>query len=312
MNHEENWKGHLAALVTILIWGTTFISTKVLLQNLWPIEILFLRFMIGFIVLFLLDPRPINSHSFRKQATFAAAGLCGVTLYYLLENIALTYTTASNVGVIISVAPFFTAWMAQVFNQQKAAMSRYFILGFILALVGIGMINWGGSQLKLNPVGDLLALGAAIVWAVYSNLSKKVNEMGYSTIQSTRRAFGYGLIFMLPALKGMGFRFRWAQWIQPTVGLNLLFLGLGASALCFVTWNKAVAKLGAVKTSIYIYLVPIITIMTSTLILKETITSCLVIGTVLTLMGLLISNRNEKVLKRIKKEKISVKRSLFQ
>lgn len=98
--------GHLAALVTILIWGTTFISTKVLLQDFQPIEILFFRFVLGLIALFLVYPHPLKGTSLRQELTFAAAGLSGVCLYYLLENIALTYTMASNVGVIISVAPF--------------------------------------------------------------------------------------------------------------------------------------------------------------------------------------------------------------
>ena len=88
--------GHLSALITILIWGTTFISTKVLLQDFQPIEILFFRFVLGLIALFLVHPHPLKGTSLRQELTFAAAGLSGVCLYYLLENIALTYTMASN------------------------------------------------------------------------------------------------------------------------------------------------------------------------------------------------------------------------
>ena len=99
--------GHLAALVTILIWGTTFISTKVLLVDFEPIEILFFRFIMGFLALLIVYPRRMKKTTKRQEAVFAAAGLCGICLYYLLENIALTYTMASNVGVIISIAPFF-------------------------------------------------------------------------------------------------------------------------------------------------------------------------------------------------------------
>lgn len=107
----ENKKtvGHLAALLTILIWGTTFISTKVLLTDFQPVEILFFRFVMGFLALLIVYPRRMKGTTVKQEFTFAAAGLCGICLYYLLENIALTYTLASNVGVIISVAPFFTA-----------------------------------------------------------------------------------------------------------------------------------------------------------------------------------------------------------
>lgn len=98
--------GHLAALITILIWGTTFISTKVLLVDFEPIEILFFRFILGFLALLIVYPHRMKGTIKQQEAVFAAAGLCGVCLYYLLENIALTYTMASNVGVIISIAPF--------------------------------------------------------------------------------------------------------------------------------------------------------------------------------------------------------------
>ena len=105
--------GHLAALLTIFIWGTTFISTKVLLRDFQPVEILFFRFVIGLAALAAACPRRIKGTTLRQELAFASAGLSGVCLYYLLENIALTYTMASNVGVIISVAPFFTGILSQ-------------------------------------------------------------------------------------------------------------------------------------------------------------------------------------------------------
>ena len=112
--------GHLSALITILIWGTTFISTKVLLSDFQPVEILFFRFIIGLLALFLIYPRRLQGTTLRQEFTFATAGLCGICLYYLLENIALTYTMASNVGVIISVAPFFTAILSHLFLNLHA------------------------------------------------------------------------------------------------------------------------------------------------------------------------------------------------
>lgn len=120
----ENKKtfGHLAALLTIVIWGTTFISTKILLVDFKPVEILFFRFVMGFMILLAISPKWLKTKSRKEEGTFVLAGLCGICLYYLLENIALTYTLASNVGVIISVAPFFTAIAAHLFIQ-------YFVFG---------------------------------------------------------------------------------------------------------------------------------------------------------------------------------------
>ena len=105
--------GDCAALLTIFIWGTTFISTKVLLRDFQPVEILFFRFVIGLAALAAACPRRMKGTTLRQELAFASAGLSGVCLYYLLENIALVYTQASNVGVIISAATFFTAIAAR-------------------------------------------------------------------------------------------------------------------------------------------------------------------------------------------------------
>ena len=275
---NKDFSGHLAALLTIFIWGTTFISTKILLTDFKPIEILFFRFLIGLFILILIYPKRLRKTTKKQELTFALTGLCGVTLYYLLENIALTYSMASNIGVIISIAPFFTAILSH-FILKEETLNQNFIIGFMAAMVGIMLISFNGSSnFKLNPLGDILALLAALVWAVYSILTKRISDYGYSTIQVTRRTFMYGVTFMFLTLIPLGFK---------------LDLGLGASALCFVTWNMAVKILGAVKTSIYIYIVPVVTVVTSIIVLHEQITLMAFIGTVLTLIGLFLSQKRE-------------------
>ena len=281
--------GHLSALLTILIWGTTFISTKVLLVDFQPVEILFFRFVMGLLALLVVYPHRMKGTTKKQELTFIVAGLCGVCLYYLLENIALTYTMASNVGVIISVAPFFTAILSHLFLKQDEKLRANFFIGFVVAMAGIALISFNGSTLQLNPVGDLLALLAAFLWACYSILTRKISSFGYNTILTTRRVFFYGILFMIPALFLFDFRLDLSRFANMTYLLNILFLGLGASALCFVTWNFAVKLLGAVKTSIYIYLVPVITVAASVLILHEPFTWMTGMGTVLTLAGLLLS-----------------------
>lgn len=283
--------GHIAALITIVIWGTTFISTKILLVDFQPVEILFIRFIMGFLALFLVCPRRLRGTNLKQEFTLAGAGLCGICLYYLLENIALTYTLAQNVGVIISVAPFFTAILSRVFIRHEEKLRVNFFIGFVVAMAGICLISFNGAEMALNPIGDLLAVLAAFVWAVYSILTKKIAEFGYSTILTTRRIFFYGLLFMLPTLFFFDFRFVPERFSHPVYLMNMIYLGLGASALCFVTWNFAVKMLGAVKTSVYIYMVPVITVITSALILGERITWLSGGGTLLTLAGLLISEK---------------------
>jgi drug/metabolite transporter (DMT)-like permease len=293
MEHK-NTTGHLAALLTIIIWGTTFISTKILLVDFQPVEILFFRFVLGLLALLLVYPHRLKGTTARQEATFAAAGLCGICLYYLLENIALTYTQASNVGVIISVAPFFTAILTHLIEKGREKLRVNFFLGFVVAMVGIFLVSFNGTKLELNPTGDLLVLLAAFVWACYSVLTRKISGFGYPTILTTRRVFYYGILFMLPALFLFDFHLELGRFASPVYLFNIIYLGLGASALCFVTWNFAVKVLGAVKTSIYIYMVPVITVVTSSLILHEKITILSGVGTILTLAGLFLSERKEE------------------
>lgn len=298
---NKDYIGHGAALLTILIWGTTFISTKMLLVEFKPIEILVFRFVMGFLALWIICPKRLKTNGWKQEAVFAAAGLSGICLYYLLENIALTYTLASNVGVIISVAPFFTAILAHIFIGSEEKFRVNFFAGFIIAMAGIVMISLNGAKLQLNPMGDFLAILAAIVWAVYSILSKKISGFGYPVVLTTRRTFFYGILFMIPAAWIFDLRLDVTGFADPKNLLNILYLGLGASALCFVTWNFAVKKLGAVKTSIYIYMVPVITVITSVLILGEQITWMSGLGVIFTMCGLIISEMkmNPKKLKRI-------------
>lgn len=282
-------RGHLAALLTILIWGTTFISTKVLLVDFQPVEILFFRFVLGLLALLIVCPRRMTGTTLRQEIVLGAAGLCGVCLYYLMENIALTYTMASNVGVIISAAPFFTAILSHLLLKKEEKLGAAFFVGFLIAMAGIALISFNGSALQLNPIGDLLALLAAFLWACYSILTRRISGYGYNTILTTRRIFFYGILFMVPVLFLFDFRLELDRFANPVYLWNILFLGLGASALCFVTWNFAVRLLGAVKTSVYIYLVPVITVAASVVILREPFTWMTGAGTVLTLAGLLLS-----------------------
>ena len=192
--------GHAAALLTIF-----FISTKVLLTGLRPVEVLFLRFALGFAALCLLYPRRLRLAGRRQELWFAAAGLCGVTLYFLLENIALTCTLASNVGVLVSVSPMLTALLSH-FLLRRERLRPLFFAGLAVALAGVAMVSYNGAAvLELNPRGDLLALLAAAAWSAYSLLTRRLSAFGYPVVQTTRRTFAWGLLF-LPVLPVLGFR----------------------------------------------------------------------------------------------------------
>lgn len=140
--------GHLAVLLTILIWGMTYIATKVLLTDFSPAEVLFLRFIIAYLALAIAAPRPLKTAGWRQELLFAAGGLSGVTLYFLLQNLAIDHTSASNAGVIISTAPFFTALAGRFIFRSEERMSGAAIIGVALAMTGLILSEWQGGGRK--------------------------------------------------------------------------------------------------------------------------------------------------------------------
>lgn len=280
--------GHLMALLTVLVWGVTFISTKLLLVSMDPVEILFLRFLIAYLTLWIIHPRFYRVEILKEEILFLILGLSGVTLYFLGENIALKYSLASNVGLLVSAAPILTAILAHLFTTDEK-FSKNLLLGFIVAFIGIFLVIFNGSFiLKLNPLGDFLALSSALMWAVYSIFIKRLGTK-YNYIFITRKIFFYGLLTMIPALLIFkpALNVKWV-FVPHLIG-NLLFLSLFASSLCYVLWNKAVGIIGAVKASNYIYLIPLITIITSFIVLKERITAIALLGSLFIVAGVYIS-----------------------
>lgn len=287
----KKWTGHLLTSFSITVWAVTFISTKVLLDSFSTVEIIFCRFIIAIAVLFLIKPRLLRFTNLKHELYFAVAGITGVSLYFVFETLALTYTQASNVSIIVSMAPVFTVFFAWIADRNEKPSVPFFI-GFIISITGIVLISINGLQsLQLNPRGDLLALLCAAVWGVYSVVVQRINRFGYDLIQTTRRIFIYGLIFLLPVFFFMDFSIDLSLVADPVNLMNLLFLGVIASGLCFLSWNKSVEILGPVKTSVYIYLQPLLTIVFSILILDEKFTVVSVVGSLLITAGLIISQR---------------------
>ena len=178
-------RGHLLALFTIMVWGTTFLSTSVLLRDFTPLEILIIRMALGIAALTVARPRRLRLKSRRHEWLFAGAGLTGVSMYFLLENYALTFTYSANCSVIISTAPFFVAIAVRLF-LGGAPMGRSFYVGFAVAIAGIALLSFSGQALNLNPLGDLLCLLAAMCWGAYSVFLKRLKPT--ATTRSWSRA----------------------------------------------------------------------------------------------------------------------------
>ena len=282
---------HLLAILTIAIWGVTFVNTKVLLMHgLQPMEIFLLRFIVAYLCIWLISPKKILSQSWGDEVLFFILGLVGGTIYFVAENTALGHTYVNNVAFIVCTAPLITMLLAILFVKSVRA-SASLIVGSVVALVGVGIVVYNGHfVLKLNPIGDILALTAAFSWAIYSLVIKKVSAR-YSAVFITRKVFFYGIITVLPLFLLEPWHFPMKNLLQPTVWCNLLFLSVVASFLCFLWWSVAVKKIGAMATSNYVYLNPITTIMASALFLQEPMTLMAYMGSALILLGVFIANR---------------------
>lgn len=293
MKSDKARLGHIFGLFTATVWGITFTSSKILLRTFSSTELLFYRFLTAFIALLIFYPKIFKWQGWKKERHFMLAGLTGVTLYQYTENAALKHTYASNASLIIAVAPMITALLVWAFSKGKEKLNRFFVLGFLVSITGIGLISFNGSKLQLSPVGDLMALLCALIWGFYSVNGNTIASFGLNVLQTTRRAFLYGIIFLIPLMIQDHFTFGPERFLNPVNLLNMLFLGVVASGVCFVTWNYAIAVLGSVKTTVYVYFSPVVTVIVSALVLKEKVTPLSVLGTVLILTGLALSNRKK-------------------
>lgn len=280
------YKYHAAALFTVAVWGATFVSTKVLIaHSLTPAEIFLLRFALAYVCIWPLSKGRLRAYGWRDEALLAAAGVTGGSLYFLTENMALEYAPASNVSLIVCTAPVWTALLLSLAYRGER-MTRRQIGGSALAFAGMVLVVLNGRfVLHLSPKGDLLALSAALLWMVYSLAVKRIGGR-YPAVFITRKVFFYGLLTILPVFAFQPFSVGAEVLARPAVWGNLLFLGVVASMLCYILWNAAMHRIGAVRTTNYIYFNPLVTIVTAALCIGERITAAALAGAALILCGM--------------------------
>ena len=288
---------HIVAFVTVAIWGSTFVFTKLLLLNgLSPAQIFTFRFIIAYVLLLgysLVRRRKVHqwvADSWRDELIMLALGVTGGSVYFLAENEALNYTATTNVSLIVCSCPLLTAVLLSIFyKSERLTVMR--ILGMLMAVCGlIAVVLNGHFMLHLSPVGDALAAIACACWAVYSVLMIPANKH-YKALFITRKVFFYGLLTMIP------YFILHPEWppletlLRPQVVANLLFLGVIASCLCFLVWTWVMDKLGAFIATNYVYVNPVSTIVFASLVLSEQITIFFLLGTALILTGMYLADK---------------------
>lgn len=286
LRNKETWF-HLIAVLTVCIWGSTFIATKTLInQGLTPVEIFTYRFSLAYLCLLAFCHQKLMANTWRDEGLFLLAGLTGGSLYFISENSALEITMASNVSLIVCTTPVLTVLLSSFFFREK--LRKGFIAGSLVALSGVTLVVFNGSVfLKLNPLGDCLTLLAALSWAFYSLILRQMGNK-YSTLFITRKVFFYGLITMILYLPFAPSSFHLERLCYPLVYGNLLFLGIVASMLCYLSWNACVRIIGASRASNYLYINPLVAVWASHLFLSEPITPTALLGAGLIIGGVYI------------------------
>lgn len=281
---------HLITALVVIIWGTTFVSTKVLIQHgLGPIEIMFYRFVLAYFCLLMVSHKRLWADNWKDEFMLMLSGLTGGTFYFIAENTALGITQASNVALLVCTTPIFTALLVHWIFKEP--LRRNMIIGSIIALIGVGLVVFSGSVLlQINPLGDFLSIMAALMWAVYCLILKPLGKK-YPTAFITRKVFLYGVISLLVYFLFDPLQVKTEVLFHPVVTLNLLFLGIVASMLCFIAWNAAVKVLGPSRTANYIYVQPFSTLVLSSIILSEIITLASMIGALCIIGGVYLAEK---------------------
>lgn len=283
---------HFMAILTVTIWGATFVSTKILINNgLSPNEIFFYRFVIAYAGIWIISPRKLMADNWKDELMMACAGLFGGSLYFLTENTALGITQASNVAFLLCGTPILTTVLIKLFFRGEK-IGRMIYIGSLIALAGVALVVFdGATTLQISPLGDLLTLAAALSWGFYNIFIRKL-ESKYDTVFISRKVFFYGLVTIVPTFLYNPPHVQLLFSSGATVWFNLLFLAIMASLVCFVLWNLVLKHIGVVKSSNYLYLNPVITCITSAIVLGEKITPVAVTGALCIMAGVWLASRS--------------------
>lgn len=287
---------HLAAFFVVAVWGSTFVFTKLLLlSGLSSAHIFTLRYILAYVLLLLFSlarkkGQRWQTESWRDELILFGMGVTGGSLYFLAENESMNYTTTTNSSLIVSSTPLLTAALVGLFYRSER-MNRVQTIGSLIAMAGVVVVILNGRfVLHLSPIGDALALTAALCWAFYSLMMIQVNKR-YDELFITRRVFLYGLLTIIPYYMIVPGMPPLDVLARPAILVNLFFLGIVASMLCFLIWAWAIKKIGAVAATNYVYVSPVVSVVFAWLILSESITLFFLTGAALILVGMYLADR---------------------
>ena len=289
MKGKRAFAGHLMALLTVLVWGATYVASDYLLESYSALQILLLRFLLAYLVLWLLKPRLLRITSLKSELGMLALALSGILAYYFLEARAIVYGGPTNTSILVSTVPMWTLLLLCLTTKQTMHLRH--LLGFLVAIAGVVLVVYNGAAITftMNTAALACALGACFCWGIYSLLINGFQKT--DSILLTRRMLFYTLIFMVPLTLFLdGVPSLKPIWNIPGA-LSLVLLGVFGSGVCYVWWKASIDRIGVVVTTNYIYLNPFVTMAVAVLMGWEPLSLLGVVGAVLILTGILISNK---------------------
>ncbi len=293
-------KYYLYLWSTILFWGLSFVATSIIIETLPPIFTAMIRFFIAWICLLILTKghKPYGGLKDR-----ILCGLWGITLYFVFENIALKYTTPTNVSLLISTIPMFNLLYLKLFSSIKIQKKN--IIGSTIAFIGVATVIIGDQfRLEVNLIGDLLTVCAVIAWIMYTHylieIEKKNTEISqksnfFRTLSVTKSITFWGFVLLIPAsmIELIFVKTNLVVNIQNgKVVFSLLYLGILCSSIAYYFWNESIKHLGPRKTTNSLFTIPIVTALAQSFILNDIPNITTIIGGTIVIIGLFYSENS--------------------
>ena len=290
MSNTKSFR-YLLILLAVIFWGASFVATKILLEEIKPITIIILRLIIATILLLSIAIFTKRNFSLNLKSHSWIFILAIIAVFHLwIQVTGLQFTTAANTGWIIGTAPIFMAIMGLIFFEEKITLLSF--AGIVLSVFGLLMLIGKGDIANIGPIenkGDLLVLGSAFTWGVYSMINKKIS-LTYSPLMTILYLFLMMAIIIIPlnlnqAAISSVIKLSAKGWLM------VLFLGLFCSGLSYVIWAQALRDMESAKVGAFLYLEPLVTVIAAWFFLREEITFLMIISGLLITIGVIIVNK---------------------
>ena len=283
---------YLQILLAVIFWGTSFVATKTALLEIKPVTIIILRLLLASVLLSIIAITTKRNFSINLKSHGWILILAMIATFHLwIQVTGLQYTTASNTGWIIGTAPIFMAILGLIFFKEKITLLQ--LAGIFIAMFGLLLLIGNGNILNINLIkdkGDLLVLGSAFTWGVYSMVNKKIS-LTYSPLMTILFLFIMMAVIIIPFNLNSA-TFNSVLHLSLIGWICILFLGIFCSGIAYVIWARALRDMESAKVGAFLYMEPLITVFAAWFFLNETITVIMILSGLLITLGVFIVNKD--------------------